>query len=390
MGEGADPRQAELQRLKNHFLASLNHEIRTPLTGILGMADLLMETELDDTQREYVVTARMCAEELLGLLDSALEYSALASGTLPIEEAEFNLPELLESLLAQNRIKAHAKGLKLRASLNGLPVVVIGDALRLRQIIAQLLSNAIKFTPAGEVELRADAERLEQERCLLRVWVRDTGVGIPAERIERLFESFGQLENGLVRRHAGLGLGLATVRQLLHLMGGDISVESEPGRGSVFAIRLPLRVVRGVVEQAPEQVPIAQGAPSGRRILLVEDDAVAQRIVAHMLGRAGLQVDAVGSGEAAIAVASTAHYDLILMDLQMPGKDGLETAAEIRQLPAYQGVPIIALTAHTTEEYRAFSREQGLQGFLTKPVRADELLAVVSQHLKDAGEQGRE
>jgi len=385
LGSLAEQRQAELQRLKSQFLASLNHEIRTPLTGILGMADLLLETDLDDAQREYVVTARICAEELLGLLDSALEYSALASGTLAIEEAEFNLPELLEGLLAQNRIKAHAKGLKLLASLDRMPVVVIGDALRLRQILAQLLSNAIKFTENGEVELSARVEPAGPDSCLLRVSVRDTGVGIAPEQIGRLFECFGQLESGLGRRHSGLGLGLATVWQLLRLLGGDISVESQPGKGSVFSVHLPLRVVRDIAETPAERAGAAQPAPSGKRILLVEDDTVAQRIVAHMLGRAGFHVEAVGSGEAAIAVAAGSRYDLILMDLQMPGKDGLETTAEIRQLPGYQAVPIIALTAHTTEEYRAFTREQGLQGFLSKPVRADELLAVVGQHLKDSG-----
>ncbi len=381
----ADPpgeRHAALQRLKTHFLASLNHEIRTPLTGILGMADLLLETELTDTQREYVVTARMCAEELLGLLDSALEYSALSSGHLPLEEAEFDLPELLHGLLDQHQIKARAKGLRLLSNLDSLPTVVIGDAVRLRQIVAQLLGNAIKFTSEGEVELRAQAHSDGPDRCTLTIQVRDTGVGIPPDQLDRVFESFGQLETGLGRRYPGLGLGLATVRQLLRLMGGDIEVESQEGRGSTFTIRIPLRV-----PEEPAPPPVSKPAPPAtheKRILLVEDDTVAQRIVAHMLARANLQVDAVGSGDAAVAVASARRYDLILMDLQMPGKDGIQTAAEIRRIPGYEAVPIIALTAHTTEEYRTFAREQGLQGFLTKPVRSADLLAVVGQHLKQA------
>jgi CheY-like chemotaxis protein len=383
LGSGsAQEREQQLRRLKSHFLASLNHEIRTPLTGILGMTDLLLETPLDDVQREYVVTARICAEELLALLDAALEYSALSSGDLPLEEAEFNLPELLESVLDQNRIKAHAKGLRLLANLDSLPTAVIGDAVRVRQIIAQLLGNAVKFTPAGEVELRARAVRAGEKRIVLEVTIRDTGIGIPPERLPHLFESFSPLEAGPGRRYSGLGLGLATVHRLLELMGGQIQVQSEPGRGSLFAVRIPL----GVASEAPAtaarpSAPMINGG--SRRILLVEDDTVAQRIVAHMLGRAGYQVDAAGSGDAAIALASEVGYDLILMDLQMPGKDGIETAAEIRRLPGYQKVPIIALTAHTTEEFRSFTLAQGLEGFLTKPVRSEELLAVVRQHLQD-------
>ncbi len=373
--------QAEMRRLKSHFLASLNHEIRTPLTGILGMTDLLLETPLDDLQREYVMTTRICAEELLALLDAALEYSALSSGALVLEEAEFNLPELLESVLDQHRIKAHAKGLKLVAHLDSLPAVAVGDAVRIRQIVGQLLSNAVKFTPAGEVELRAEVERSEGDRILLALAIRDTGIGIAAQDLPRLFELFGPLEGGPGRRHQGLGLGLATVHRLLDLMGGEIRVQSEPGRGSLFALRIPLRVAAGSRETPRRQIDREEPGQDHRRILLVEDDPVAQRIVSHILERAGYQADAVGSGDAAVAVAATRPYDLILMDLQMPGKDGIETTAEIRRLPGYRAVPVIALTAHTGDEFRSFVREQGLQGFLSKPVRADELLATVRHHL---------
>jgi len=381
---GAQEREQQLRRLKSHFLASLNHEIRTPLTGILGMTDLLLETALDDVQREYVVTARICAEELLALLDAALEYSALTSGALPLEEAEFNLPELLEGVLDQNRIKAHAKGLRLLANLDSLPTAVIGDAVRVRQIITQLLGNAVKFTPAGEVELRARAVRAGANRVVLEVTIRDTGIGIPPERLPHLFDSFSPLEVGPGRRYSGLGLGLATVHRLLELMGGQIQVQSEPGRGSLLAVRIPLGTVSEARPASARPSPPTLNGES-KRILLVEDDTVAQRIVAHMLGRAGYSVDAAGSGDAALALASEGRYHLILMDLQMPGKDGIQTAAEIRQLPAYAKVPIIALTAHTTEEYRDYALTQGLQGFLTKPVRSEELVAVVRQHLQDTG-----
>lgn len=380
-GEAVQQWQAEMRRLKSHFLASLNHEIRTPLTGILGMTDLLLETPLDDVQREYVMTTRICAEELLALLDAALEYSALSSGALVLEEAEFNLPELLEGVLDQQRIKAHAKGLKLVAKLDSLPQLAIGDAMRIRQIVSQLLGNAVKFTPAGEVELAAKVEHLRGDRIVLALAIRDTGIGIAPGDLPRLFESFAPLEAGPGRRHSGLGLGLATVHRLLELMGGEIRVQSEPGRGSLFALRIPLRLGAASRETQPAPPVRESSQQDHRRILLVEDDPVAQRIVGHILERAGYQADAVGSGDAAIAVAGTRPYNLILMDLQMPGKDGIETTAEIRRLPGYSAVPVIALTAHTGEEFRAFVREQGLQGFLSKPVRAEELLAAVRQHL---------
>lgn len=372
----------ELQRLKSQFLASLNHEIRTPLSGILGMIDLLLETNLDDLQREYLATTRVCAEDLLELLNSALEFSALSAGGLPLEESEFNLLEVLRGVVDQNRVKAQAKGLRLIADFNGnLPAAVIGDALRLRQILCQLLGNAIKFTTAGEVELKASAKWLPDSRCMLMISVRDTGIGISPEQFKFLFQSFRQLESGLGRRFPGLGLGLALAQQLVRLMHGEITAESEPGKGSVFSFAIPLRVSRELAAAPTRDFGAAEQTVAEKRILLVEDDIVARRIVAHMLARGRYGVDSVGSGDAAIAAAAGRRYDLILMDLQMPGMDGVETAAAIRALPDYSGVPIIALTAHTTEEYRAYCRERGLQGFLTKPVRSEELLAALAQHL---------
>jgi len=384
--EAGGDNQTALEQMKRRFLASLNYQIRTPLTGILGMTDLLLETSLDDAQREYVVTARLCAEELLSLLDSALEYSALVGGAPPLEEAEFNLPELLENVCEETRVKAHAKGLKFVAALGALPVVVIGDAVRLRQVLVHLLNNAIKFTPRGEVELRAQAEEEVPERCRVTFVVRDTGVGIPQDRLAHLFDSFSPLDGEPGKPYGGLGVGLPTVYHLLRLMGGEIKVASQVGQGSTFTIHLGMRVVAGA-RPAPAPRPASQVARAGgKRILVVEDDAVAQRIVAHMLARGKFQADTVGSGEAALAAASVRRYDLILMDLQMPGMDGIQAAEAIRSLPGYANVPIVALTAHTTEEYRVFSRQHGLDGFLSKPVRSEELLAVVKQHLGPAAQ----
>src|SRR5580693_5815298 len=235
----ADSPLADLDRLKGTFLASLNHEIRTPLSGILGMADLLLETNLDDEQKEYVNAARLCAESLFEILNATLEYSALEAGHFSLDESEFSLRELIESTLAQQMLKAESKGLSIRATYDaGLPETMMGDAPRLRQLLSHFMANAIKFTHAGGVELRVIRDSPE----ILRIEVEDTGIGIPDDQMDRIFESFRQVDSGLSRMYPGLGLGLALAKKLASLMQGKISVASTPGKGSTFTLRLPLRV----------------------------------------------------------------------------------------------------------------------------------------------------
>ncbi len=235
----------ELQRLKTEFLSSLNHEIRTPLASILGMTDLLLETPLDGEQREYLEATRVCAEELLATLSNALEYAALAAGNLPLEQAEFNLREALERAVERELAKAQAKGLKLTAALAGsLPLVAVGDAVRLEEALRHLLRNAIEFTAQGEVDLRAGGRLAGDDRFLLRVEVCDTGPGMSPEQLELVFQPFRQLEGGLARNHPGLGLGLALVERLVRLMQGELVIHSTPGQGSRLGFQIPLRVRR--------------------------------------------------------------------------------------------------------------------------------------------------
>jgi CheY-like chemotaxis protein len=371
----------ELKRLKAQFLASLNHEIRTPLSGILGMTDLLLETELDEEQRDYVGSARLCAENLLALLNATLEYSDLSAGKLAVEEAEFDLHETLSSAASQYAEKASAKGLELTCSFGpDLPAVAVGDALRLRQLLSHLLDNAVKFTERGGVHVHACSSA---NGCgfVLGVQVKDTGIGIQTEKLDAIFESFQQLDSGLSRSYSGLGLGLALSQKLVELMGGEISAESEPGEGSTFSIAVPLRF-------SPDHASVhthSSGPPAGgngaRRILVVEDNTVAQRVVTHVLGRGPYEVRCVPSGTEAIRVASAESFDLVLMDLQMPDMDGIETTRQLRSVPGYASVPVIALTANTTDEYRQLCRRHGLQGFLPKPVQSHELLETVAQFL---------
>lgn len=249
----AQPLEPEdLHRLKSEFLASLNHEIRTPLTGIVGMADLLLETTLEDRQREYVVAARTCAEEALNQLSGLLEFASLAAGHLTLDEADFDLVDTLNSVVAEMEPKARAKGIRLFMTLEQrLSGPVVGDAVRLRQILVQLIENAIKFTPQGEIELKASCAPQSPSHVRLQAALRDTGIGIPADQLRTLFECFQQGESGLTRQYSGLGLGLALVRALVHLMRGDVEVQSAPGKGTVLSFWIPLRISRPAVTVVP-------------------------------------------------------------------------------------------------------------------------------------------
>ena len=360
-----DPR-SELDQLKDTFLSNLNHEIRTPLSGILGMLELLeQETTLDEEQKEYVSAAQLCAESLFHVLNSTLEYSALQAGQLKLDETEFSLREMLDSIVTAERPKAEAKGLYLTASLDpSLPETTSGDAARIRDILVHLVDNAIKFTHQGGVTVT-----LSRDYDQLIAQVRDTGIGIPADCQAHIFDSFRQGDAGLSRGYPGLGLGLALARKLAGLMGGSIEFESQLGVGSAFTLRFALR--------QPASAPLVR-CP---RILAVEDNPVGQMVLRHTLKGRPVEFDLAGGGQEAVEAAAGQRYDLILMDLQMPDMNGFVAAAAIRELPGYQNVPIIALTADYSDKMRQQCRECGMRGFLSKPVQSAELWSAISQNL---------
>ncbi len=378
------PSADEFDRLKCQFLASVNHEIRTPLSGILGMSELILETMLNPEQREYATAVRNCAVELNEMLNSILEYSSLAAGQLRLEESEFHLAQTLELVAAEHIGRAQAKGLRLWfRTAPALPEFVVGDALRLRQVLGYLLDNAVKFTERGEVELSIQSQRSHGGELLLTASVRDTGIGIAGDRLRLIFDSFRQLENGLARNYSGLGLGLALAEKLARLMRGSIAATSEPGLGSTFTLRVPLQVSPPAaleVSRIPSMA--ATTRPSGPpRVLLVEDSEIAQRIVRHILSKTGYQLECASGGQEGIQAAAAGRFDLILMDLQMPGVDGLTATRSIRQLPGYRDTPIVALTANYSPEHRRQCQETGMQGFLPKPVNKDEILATLGRFL---------
>lgn len=347
------------------------------------MADLLLETDLSEEQREYVNAARLCAENLFEILNETLEYSALQAGQFTLDESEFSLREMLEAALAQHRAKADAKNLSLTLTLDpALPETMIGDAPRLRELLGHLIANAIKFTQTGSVGVRiapgAPAVGASHEDWL-EMQVRDTGIGIPTEQLGAIFDSFQQGEHGLSRGYPGLGLGLALTRKLAAVMGGEIGVESTPGSGSTFTVRVPFRRAPG---ERTERVGPINVANAGPAILAVDDNPVGLTVLRHALLRHNLQADYAASGREAVEAAARRRYDLVLMDLQMPEMDGLAAADELRKIPGYESIPILALTANSGDDVRELCRAHGMQAYISKPVEASELWAAIERHLK--------
>ncbi|WP_321469850.1 response regulator [uncultured Paludibaculum sp.] len=364
---------------KLQFLASLNHEIRTPLSGILGMADLLLETQLDDEQRDYVTAARQCADGLFDLLNDTLEYTSLASGCVQLDEAEFHLEDTLNNAAAEHMPRARAKGLALRYQADeSLPRTAIGDAYRVRQVLTLLTQHAIQTSDSGEIVLQAKSEGVVGRQFTLHLSARCTNNSVTPENVREIFETFDHVEDGAMRRFNGVGLGLALTRRVVQLLGGDMVLESGAG-GSLLIAEIPLQLPKPVLVTA--SVRGSQAKVSACRLLVVEDNRISQQVLSAILNKGGFEFDCASDGPAAIAAAKAQQYQLILMDLQMPGMDGLETTDHIRTIPNYQDVPILALTAEVSDQVRAQCRQKGMAAFLNKPVHAAVLLAEVNAHL---------
>ncbi len=373
------PSEAQnVDRIKRNFLASLNHELRTPLTGILGMLDLLTETQLSEEQLDYVSSSRSCAELLLESITNAIEYSSLTNGTSGHTYSEFRPAEMLQAAVAAREPKARSKGLHLSLLLDPqLPELALSDPHRVRQILDVLLSNAIKFTAEGEIEVIASAAPQTDERMWLSVSVRDSGPGIAADQLPQLFGGSRLAENPLSDPSPGLRVGLPLAKQITEAMGGSLQVESYPRQGSLFTFTIP---ISAAAAEQPAPLLTEPVEPVMTRVLLVEDNSVAQRFMTTLLERRGYAVTLAPDGMAALNAAEHKHFDLILMDLQMPGIDGIETTRRLRQTNSARVVPIIACTANPSSEVRAECTAAGMNDFLSKPVNSAELFTVLERH----------
>ncbi len=398
------------ERAKNEFLANIGHEIRTPMNAILGFCRMLLKDSLNPEQLEKLQYVHNAAESLLQTMSNVLNYSRLAAGDLKLTRAPFELDAVLHEVMIATQDPARHKGLAIDYLVEkAVPRRLLGDSGRLRQVLGNLVCNALKFTEQGEVHVRASLDERNGETAVIRLVVTDTGVGIAPDRQQVIFDAFAQADGSSTRRFGGLGLGLTICKQLVDLMGGEIGFRSQPGRGSSFWVTVPLQIdsrpaapgqeppaernvhVGRLQAAQPPEAASSEGRRRRPRVLVADDDYLNRTLVEMLLGRAACLIDTATNGREAAEMAARAPYDLVLMDLQMPEMDGLAAIRSIRdEAGPNQATPIVALTAFSTDSDRKRCREAGADEYLAKPFTPEALLEMAARFLPGCLETGAE
>jgi hypothetical protein len=368
--------------MKSAFLANVSHEVRTPMNGVIGMNELLLGTRLDEEQRSYAEQVERSGRQMLAIVSDILDISKIEAGHLDIEAIDFDLAEMVKEAASAAGALARAKGLRLDLQIApATPRLVRGDGRRLRQVLANLLSNAVKFTATGVITVEVATTPTPGDGTLVRVAVADTGIGVDSERLAGMFEPFTQADVSTTRLYGGTGLGLAIAREIIELMGGTISAESTPGRGSTFWFEVELEGASSSppasVADRADETAVWSTPPL---VLVAEDSQINQIVATRVLERCGCRVTVVGDGIEALAALTSQHFDAVLMDCQMPSMDGYNATAELRRRErGGRRTPVIAMTAHAMTGDRERCLNAGMDDYISKPVRHADLAQALAR-----------